>query len=69
MTQCGLVVAAWGSHGTRYGRRVREVLGLVEQPLYCLRTLRSGHPAHPLRQRKDIRPPLPRLDVGRLNRS
>ncbi len=66
VAQCGLVVAAWGSHGTRYGRRVQEVLNLVEQPLYCLRPLRSGQPAHPLRQRKDIGPPLPRLDVGRL---
>ena len=66
VTQCGLVVAAWSNHGAKYDRRVREVLNLVEQPLYCLRQLRSGHPAHPLYQRKDIRPPLPRLDVGRL---
>lgn len=66
VAQCGLVVAAWSNHGARYGRRVREVLGLVERPLYCLRSLRSGHPAHPLYQRRDIRPPLPRLDVGRL---
>lgn len=66
VAQAALVVAAWGSHGTRYGRRVQEVLNLVEQPLYCLRPLRSGQPAHPLRQRKDIGPPLPRLDVGRL---
>ena len=69
MAQCGLVVAAWSNHGAKYGRRVREVLGLVEQPLYCLRPLRSGHPAHPLYQRKDIRPPLPRLDVDRLTLS
>ena len=69
VAQCGLVVAAWGNYGARYGRRVQEVLGLVEQPLYCLRPLRSGHPAHPLLQRKDIRPPLPRLDVDRLTLS
>ena len=66
VAQSALVVAAWSNHGTRYGRRVREVLNLVEQPLYCLRQLRSGQPAHPLRQRKDIRLPLPLLDVGRL---
>ncbi len=69
VAQCGLVVAAWGSHGAKYVQRVQEVLNLVRQPLYCLRPLRSGHPAHPLRQRKDIRPPLPRLDVGRLTLS
>ena len=66
VAQCGLVVAAWGGHGTRYGWRVREVVALVRQPLYCLRPLCAGHPAHPLRQRKDIRPPLPLMDVGRL---
>ncbi len=66
VAQSRLVVAAWGSHGAKYGRRVQEVLNLVRQPLYCLRPLCSGPPAHPLRQRKDIRPPLPRLDVGRL---
>ena len=69
MAQCGLVVAAWSNHGAKYGRRVREVLDLVEQPLYCLRQWRSGQPAHPLYQRKDIRPPLPRLDVDRLTLS
>ena len=66
VAQAALVVAAWGSHGARYGRRVQEVLGLVRQPLYCLRQLSSGQPAHPLYQRNDIRPPLPLLDVGRL---
>ena len=66
VAQYGLVVAAWSNHGAKFGWRVQEVLGLVEQPLYCLRQLRSGHPAHPLYQRKDIQPPLPRLDVGRL---
>ena len=66
MAQCGLVVVAWSNHGARYGQRVQEVLDLVEQPLYCLQQLRCGHPAHPLYQRKDIRPPLPLLDVDRL---
>ena len=66
VVQAALLVTAWGNHGARYGRRVQEVLGLVEQTLYCLRPLSTGQPAHPLRQRKDIRPPLPLMDVGRL---
>jgi hypothetical protein len=42
----GIVVAAWGVHGSYLGRD-RAVIEMLPQ-LHCLRLTISGHPAHPL---------------------
>lgn len=49
----GIVVAAWGEHGSYMGRS-DTVLGTIAQykPM-CLKLNKSGNPAHPLYQPKD----------------
>jgi hypothetical protein len=52
----GKVVAAWGVHGTLYGRE-RAVLSLLDDvPLLCFGTTKNGHPRHPLYIRGDVLP-------------
>lgn len=45
------VVVAWGTHGARYPRRVREVADLIAQhhahPPGCLGRTKDGQPKHP----------------------
>lgn len=47
----GLVVVAWGNHGSMFGRGLR-VLDLLQVtcdlPLYCLGWTNQGQPKHPL---------------------
>ena len=50
----GLVVAAWGTQGS-YLDRNTTVMSLLPG-LYCLRTTKDGHPAHPSRLPKDLLP-------------
>lgn len=40
-------LAAWGAHGSWMGRS-REVQPIIGKVLYCLKTTKSGEPAHPL---------------------
>jgi hypothetical protein len=48
--QIGLVIAAWGVHGTLHGRdqTVARMFQRLARPLYCLGTTKAGHPRHPL---------------------
>lgn len=50
----GLVVAAWGVHGTHLerDRRLLDRLGT----LHCLGVTQAGHPRHPLYVRADTQP-------------
>lgn len=50
----GLVVAAWGTHGTflERGEKVRRMI----PNLHCLKVTKGGHPAHPLYLKADLRP-------------
>lgn len=50
----GVVVAAWGNHGVYLDRsnRVRELIS----DLHCLKTNKTGEPAHPLYQKLDLQP-------------
>ncbi|MCX7173809.1 MAG: DUF1643 domain-containing protein [Proteobacteria bacterium] len=54
----GIVVAAWGNHGTHRGRDA-QVLALLPD-LHCLQLTADGHPGHPLYLPKALLPiPLP----------
>ncbi|MBK8133391.1 MAG: DUF1643 domain-containing protein [Gammaproteobacteria bacterium] len=52
--EAGVIVAAWGVHGTYGGRHnaVREML----PALHCLALTKDGHPRHPLYLRKTLTP-------------
>jgi hypothetical protein len=50
----GLVVAAWGIHGTHLGRN-KEVINLLGD-LECLGYTKRHHPRHPLFLRGDLEP-------------
>ena len=50
----GMVVAAWGNHGS-FMKRDETVLKLLKDiPLKCFKITSKGQPAHPLYQPKDI---------------
>lgn len=48
-----LVLVGWGTWGANAGLRPAEVLGLVGEPVYCLKTTKAGEPTHPLYQPLD----------------
>jgi len=52
--EAGVVVAAWGTHGTHKGRHlaVREML----PAMHYLRLTKDGHPGHPLYLPASLRP-------------
>lgn len=50
----GVVVAAWGTHGTHMGR-ASLVLAMLPF-LHCLRLTKDDHPAHPLYLPKVLKP-------------
>jgi len=52
----GVVVAAWGVHGTHKGRD--QSVRLIMPRLHYLRLTKDGHPAHPLYLPKTLRPAL-----------
>lgn len=52
--QAGVVVAAWGVHGS-YLQRDEQVRGMV-QHLHCLRLTKDGAPGHPLYLPKHLTP-------------
>ncbi len=41
------IIVAWGAHPLAQ-ERARQVLALLNQPVWCLGTTRAGHPRHPL---------------------
>ncbi len=55
----GIIVAAWGTHGTFMGRAGEVVTMLRHRegiPLYCLSKTKTGEPAHPLYLKGDLKP-------------
>ncbi len=52
----GVVVAAWGAHGTFKGRDQSVRLGVPN--LHYLRLTKDGHPGHPLYLPADLKPQL-----------
>lgn len=53
-SKAGVVVAAWGVHGTHQGRD--QVVKAMLPTLHCLRLTREGHPGHPLYLPKTLTP-------------
>jgi hypothetical protein len=51
--RAGLVVAAWGWHGTHRGRDGEVARLLAWSHLQCLGKTKNGHPRHPLYVRAD----------------
>ncbi len=49
-----MTIAAWGNDGDLYNRD-QEVLEIISNPM-CLKINKTGQPAHPLYQKKDIKP-------------
>src|SRR5574337_706472 len=50
----GVVVAAWGNHGS-HGGRAQQVIALLPN-LHCLKVTNAGQPSHPLYLRKALTP-------------
>ena len=50
----GVTVVAWGTNGG-YMDRDRQVLKFLKDP-HCLVLTKDGHPHHPLRLRKNLKP-------------
>ena len=42
------VMVGWGNWGAAAGTRPREVLAILGEPVYCLKTTQTGEPGHPL---------------------
>ena len=53
IARAGLVVAAWGVHGTFLDRDRKVVAAHPETRWTCVGTTRDGHPRHPLYVRAD----------------
>jgi hypothetical protein len=51
----GVIVAAWGAHGTHL-QRDQAVKQLLAGKLSCLKITKDGHPGHPLYLRKTLKP-------------
>jgi len=49
-----MTIVAWGDDGTYLDRNI-EVLKIIESPM-CLKINKSRQPAHPLYQKKDLKP-------------
>lgn len=51
----GMVIAAWGTHGTHVGR-AQAVSALIDVPVYCLGRTKGAAPKHPLYLSKATQP-------------
>jgi hypothetical protein len=54
----GVIVAAWGNHGSllRRSHLVREMLEQAKRPVYSFKISALKEPEHPLYQREDVTP-------------
>lgn len=52
----GVVIAAWGNHGT-HGGRYAQIKRMISN-LHCLKVTKTGMPSHPLYLRQDLKPVL-----------
>lgn len=42
------VMVGWGNEGKNAGTRTGEILTLLRDPVYCIKTTMAGEPCHPL---------------------
>jgi hypothetical protein len=54
--RAGMILCAWGTHGTLKGRSAAVRALLADRALHCLGTTRAGEPVHPLYLSYDKRP-------------
>lgn len=54
-SEAGLIIAAWGKHGSHRGRGV-FVKNMMSGELHCLAVNKNGSPKHPLYLKSDLRP-------------
>lgn len=54
----GIVIAAWGKHGSHMGRgkRIIEIFDIAGIKLHCLKKNDDGSPAHPLYLKSTLTP-------------
>lgn len=52
--KAGIVIAAWGNHGSHLGRS-KEVLAMLEK-MHYLKLNKTGEPAHPLYLSRTLKP-------------
>lgn len=52
----GIVIAAWGVHGTHMGRG--DAVRLFLHRMHVLKLTKGGHPCHPLYLKADLKPVL-----------
>jgi hypothetical protein len=52
--ETGIVIVAWGNNGSLFNRD-QDVLKIISNPM-CLNINKTGQPAHPLYQKKDVTP-------------
>lgn len=45
---CCKVMVGWGNEGRNAGKRPDEVIALLGEPVYCIKTTAIGEPIHPL---------------------
>ncbi|MDD5510501.1 MAG: DUF1643 domain-containing protein [Dehalococcoidales bacterium] len=45
---CSKAMVGWGNEGKNAGTRPNEVLAVLGEPVYCIKTTKLGEPAHPL---------------------
>ncbi len=50
----GIVIAAWGAHGSHLGR-AKQVIAILPK-LHCLKQTKDGSPGHPLYIKADVVP-------------
>lgn len=57
-SDAGIVVAAWGAHGSFRGRAadIRDWFAMAGRPLHYLGLTAAGEPRHPLYLRAELRP-------------
>jgi hypothetical protein len=68
-TNAGLVLAAWGIHGSFRARDVAVLDLLASRPIYCLRKTKGGLPEHPLFLPKTLKPLLYQASKARKARA
>jgi hypothetical protein len=57
-SEAGIIILAWGNHGTFHGRanHVLHLLKPFSEKLHCLKLSKHGNPVHPLYLKNNLKP-------------